>query len=98
MSDDFKLFEDFTEEMQTAWRIAKEQSSDDLDDYGVYSYGHDYGEMGFESFWDFYQTLDQCRKFPLWVMFDDETNEWHFYEGATTEIVESLKEIANAES
>ena len=31
-------------------------------------------------------------------MFDDETNEWHFYEGATTEIVESLKEIANAES
>ena len=62
MSDEeFHLFNNFTDEMEEAWRVAKEQSPDDLDEYGVYSNGHDYGQMGFESFWDFYQTLDECQ-------------------------------------
>ena len=97
MSDkEFQLFNNFTIEMEEAWRVAKEQSPDDLDEYGVYSYGHDCGDRCFESFWDFYQVLDECRKFPLWVMCDDEDEpyEWHFYEGTTSEILESLKNIA----
>ena len=90
----FSLFKNFTPEMEALYREAKQKSEDDLSNLSLYCHSPSYGRSSHEAFFEFWDTLSKCRKFPLWLMYDDENESWNFFQGSPEELTSNLQEIA----
>ena len=80
--------------MEALYREAKQKSEDDLSNLSLYCHSPSYGRSSHEAFFEFWDTLSKCRKFPLWLMYDDENESWNFFQGSPEELTSNLQEIA----
>ena len=90
-----KLFEKFTDEMETLYHEAKEKQQDDVNDACFYI--HHSGLNSHEAFIEFYNVLSDCLCFPLWVMHDQENEVSDFFKGTQRQVMALLKQIANGD-
>ena len=90
-----KLFEIFTDEMETLYHEATEKQQDDVNDACFYS--HHSGLNSHEAFIEFYNVLSDCLCFPLWVMHDQENEVSDFFKGTQRQVMALLKQIANGD-